>query len=149
MSNIKLFQSKHISSTWGAHRMLAFSFVLLLGLFAPVFASDQPSWILSTERKGFVSVVGFAPKQANNNTQSQQRVALMKARQQLGQIVRVRVEHTLRIEQQTKNGEYTQNSEESTRLTSNAALNLNKAEVTAQWVDPTNGDLYLLLELEE
>ncbi len=111
--------------------------------------STRPQWLISPERSGFISVVGSAPKQATGGTEAQQRVALMKAHQQLGQMVRVRVENIVRQVQQVQNGKATLDVASNTRLTSSAALNLGNAQESALWLDPVNGDLYLLLELPE
>lgn len=122
----------------------------MVGSYSPiVLADDRPLWVVSPERSGFISVVGYAPKQPSGGAEAQRRVALMKAQQQLGQIVRVRVESNFQQETQVKNGKAAQSVESSTRLSSHATLNLNKAEVGAEWLDPANGDLYLLLELPE
>jgi len=108
---------------------------------------QRPSWILSPERIGFLSVVGYAPKQLQSGMESQRRVALLNARQQLGQIVQVRVENTFQHEHLVTKGMASQSAVSNTRISSSAVLNLNHAEVSAQWVDPENGSLYLLLEL--
>jgi outer membrane protein W len=127
-----------------------FAAMMMLGLLSIyAYASDKPSWIVSPERNGFISVVGFAPKQSVGGEAAQRRVALLKARQQLGQMVRVRVENNFRHEQQVVNGYVSQTVDSDTRLSSQAALNLSNATVTAQWFDSANGDLYLLLELTE
>lgn len=78
---------------------------------------------------------------------AQRRVALTKARQQLGQIVRVRVENNYQQVQQVENGKASLVVDSTTLLSSRATLNLGNAEISAQWIDPANGDLYLLLEL--
>jgi hypothetical protein len=127
-----------------------FSFALLLAIISPaIFAGDKPDWLLSPEREGFISVVGFAPRQASGGAEAQRRVALLKAHQQLGQIVRVRIENTQQQETQVRNGKVTQSAESFTRASSHANLSLNNAEVKAQWLDPADGNYYLLLELPE
>lgn len=122
---------------------------LLAALSSSVSAREQPDWLMSPERSGYISVVGYAPKPASGSTEAQRRIALMKARQQLGQIVRVRVESVLQQETQVKGGIVTRIDNSATRLSSHATLNLNNAEVRAQWVDPVNGDFYLLLEFPD
>jgi hypothetical protein len=123
---------------------------ILIGMYSPpITANDMPNWIMSPERSGYISVVGSAPKQFNGNLEAQRLVAVMRARQQLGQIVRVRVENTIQQEVQIINGNVTQSADSSTRLSSQVTLHLNKAEVSDQWLDPENGDLYLLLTLPE
>lgn len=123
---------------------------IFIGMYSPtIIANDKPFWIMSPERSGYISVVASAPKQVNGNVDAQRLVAVMRARQQLGQIVRVRVENTIQQETQIINGKVTQSADSTTRLSSQATLYLNKAEVSAQWLDPENGDLYLLLTLPE
>ncbi len=111
--------------------------------------STRPQWVFSPERSGFISVVGYAPKQTSGDTEAQQRVALMKARQQLGQMVRVRVENTAHQVQVVQNIKSTLAVASDTRLSSSARLNLGNAQESALWLDPANGDLYLLMELPE
>ena len=121
-----------------------------LSVLSSSLTNAKPDWVVSPERSGFISVVGYSPKQTRGGEEAQKRVALMKARQQLGQMARVRVENTYQQVQQVKNGGAASVTVDSTtRLSSSAALNLGIAEITAQWVDSANGDLYLLLELPE
>jgi hypothetical protein len=47
------------------------------------------------------------------------------------------------------NGKVSTTANSATRVTSKAAIRMNDAQVAAQWVDPNNGGLYLLLELPE
>jgi hypothetical protein len=117
--------------------------------FSTPLVDNRPLWVASPERSGYISVVGFAPKQTRGGMAAQHRVALTKARQQLGEMVRVRVENNYQQETQVKNGKITQSVDSFTRLSSTAALNLSNAVITAQWIDPANGDLYLLLELPD
>lgn len=129
-------------------RIVSFA-LLLTALSSLALADNKPDWLVSPERNGFISVVGYAPKQTSGGSAAQRRVALMKAQQQLAQIVRVRIESTFQHEQLVTNGMATQSSVSSTRVSSSAALKLNNAEIGAQWFDPDNGDLYLLLEVQE
>lgn len=150
LKNGLLAKPRHDYPIFTKPDLLAAVMVILVGIYSPsILANDKPDWIMSPERSGYISVVGSAPKQISGDIDAQRRVALMKARQQLGQIVRVRVEHTLQQEQQEKNGKFIQSVDSSTRLSSQATLNLNHAKVSAQWIDPENGDLYLLLTLPE
>src|ERR1039457_384025 len=113
------------------------SFVLLLAAYSSFTfsappANDQPQWVVSPERSGFISVVGYAPKQTSGGAVAQRRVALTKAHQQLGQMVRVRVENNYQQVQQVENGKASLSVDSTTRLSSSAALNLGNAKVSAQ-----------------
>lgn len=130
--------------------LFAFSMVACGTLSAPPTSSSiRPQWVIAPVRPDYISVVGFAPKQANGGVESQQRIALMKARQQLGQIVRVRIENTIQISKEDRGGKASSKMASDTRLSSTAALNLGNAQESALWIDPENGNLYLLLELPQ
>lgn len=109
----------------------------------------RPSWIQSPEKVGFISVVGYAPKQASGDESVQYRIALMKARQELAQIVRLRVENVTYQSVTDSNGQIDEEHTVTTRLTSRSALSLNRLRESARWSDPASGGLYLLLELPE
>ncbi len=131
--------------------------VVLLGLLMIVSCSQtpvtpldtKPRWVMSPERPGYISVVGFAPRQQDGADDAQYKVAMMKARQELAQMVRVRVQNTLQQTVREANGAVTTQGGSVTTLSSTAALRLDRAEVNAQWKDPTDGSLYILLELPE
>jgi hypothetical protein len=112
-------------------------------------ADAKPHWVLSPEHSGYISVVGFAPRQPVGGDEAQYKVAMMKARQELGRIVRVRVQNTLSYSTQEAGGKVTSAGSSVTTLSSTAAIRLEQAEVTAQWKDPADGGLYLLLEMPE
>lgn len=112
-------------------------------------SSIKPEWLISPERAGTISMVGYAPRQADNNESAQYKVAVMKARQELAQMVRVRVQSQSELAVTDNNGTVSATANQATRLTSKAALRLNDARVTRQWTDPADGGLYLLLEIPE
>ncbi len=134
-----------------ATRATIFLLLSVFGMFsyAETFSNPKPGWVSSPDHAGFISVVGFAPKQANVSEAMQQRFALTQARHLIAQLVRVRVEHNSEEMRQVKNGSATHTADSFTRVSSNVALNLKNAEVTKKWIDPVSGDLYLLLELQE
>ena len=107
--------------------------------------SGAPSWVLNPEKAGFVSVVGSAPKQDWGGHAAQYRVAEMKARQELAQMVRVRVESTNRYSTEDRAGAVSRNADVETRLQSSVDLSLESARVIEEWTDPQNGDLYIWL----
>jgi LPP20 lipoprotein len=134
--------------------LVAVSFILLLGACSstPVEmkpADTMPHWVLAPERPGYISVVGYAPKQPVGGQEAQYRVAVMKARQELAQIVNVRVQNTLSQSVKESGGKVNSDASSVTTLRSKAALRLGQAEVTAQWRDPADDGLYLLVEIAE
>ena len=90
-------------------------------------------------------MVGSAPKQDWGGREAQYRVALMKARQELAQMVRVQVESTTRSEIEERAGKVSRDADIETRLQSSVALSLENARVIEEWVDPQSGELYLWL----
>lgn len=129
-----------------------FALLLLTGcqsVSSPQMVEDKPSWIVSPERIGYIRVVGYAPKQSDGNEAAQYKVAIMKARQELAQVVRVRVQNVGAQTISDNNGEIHVTSNSTTRLSSKAAIRMSTAQVAAQWQDQQNGGLYLLLELPE
>lgn len=108
-------------------------------------AVDVPAWVLNPDKPGFVSVVGSAPKQDWGGRQAQYRVAEMKARQELAQMVRVRVESTNRFSVEERSGEVNRSADIETRMQSSVDLSLDSAQVIEEWTDPKNGNLYIWL----
>jgi hypothetical protein len=109
----------------------------------------KPRWILSPEHAGYISVVGFSPKQPRGGEQAQYKVAMLKAQQELAQIVRVRVRNNTSHMVQESDGKATSSENINTSLETNTAIRLMNANVSAQWVDASDGGLYLLLEVPE
>lgn len=107
--------------------------------------SKLPAWILNPDKLGYQSVVGSAPKQDWGGREAQYRVALMKARQELAQMVRVQVQSTTQYQIEDRNGKIRRDSDIETKLQSSVGLSLDKARVIEEWIDPKSGELYLLL----
>lgn len=107
--------------------------------------AGSPAWILNPDKPGYQGVVGSAPKQDWGGLEAQRRVALMKARQELAQMVRVQVESTTRYKIEDRAGKVSRDSDYEARLQSNVALSLEQARVIEEWVDPQSGELYLWL----
>ena len=110
-----------------------------------VIGSKPPAWILNPNKPGYQSVVGAAPKQDWGGRETQYRVALMKARQELAQMVRLRVESTNRSQIKERAGKVSPDSDIETRLQSSVGISLDEARVIEEWVDPQSGELYLWL----
>lgn len=107
--------------------------------------AGSPAWILNPDKPGYQGVVGSAPKQDWGGLEAQRRVALMKARQELAQMVRVQVESTTRYKVEERAGKASRDSDFEARLQSNVTLVLDQARVIEEWVDPQSGELYLWL----
>lgn len=107
--------------------------------------SGLPSWVLNPDKPGFQSVVGSAPKQDWGGHAAQYRVAEMKARQELAQMVRVRVESTNKYATEDRAGKVSRNADVETKLQSSVELSLESAKVIEEWTDPKSGDLYIWL----
>lgn len=107
--------------------------------------AGSPAWILNPDKPGYQGVVGSAPKQDWGGREAQYRVALMKARQELAQMVRVQVESTTRSRIEERAGKVSRDSDFEAKLQSNVSLSLDQARVIEEWVDPQSGELYLWL----
>jgi LPP20 lipoprotein len=107
--------------------------------------AGAPSWVLNPEKAGYVSVVGSAPKQDWGGHAAQYRVAEMKARQEMAQMVRVRVENTSQFATEERAGKVSRSSDLETRLQSSVDLSLQSARVAEEWTDPKSGELYIWL----
>jgi len=105
----------------------------------------SPAWILNPDKPGYQGVVGSAPKQDWGGHAAQYRVAEMKARQELAQMVRVQVESTTRYKVEEHAGKVSRDADIETRLQSSVNLSLENARVIEEWVDPKSGKLYLWL----
>jgi len=110
-----------------------------------VAGAGSPAWILNPDKPGYQGVVGAAPKQGWGGIEAQRRVALMKARQELAQMVRVQVESTTRTRVEERAGKVSRDADFETKLQSSVSLSLEKAQVIEEWVDPESGELYLWL----
>jgi hypothetical protein len=107
--------------------------------------SGAPSWVLNPDKAGYVSVVGSAPKQDWGGHTAQYRVAEMKARQELAQMVRVRVESTNKFAAEDRAGKVSRSADIETKLQSSVDLSLESARVIEEWTDPKSGELYIWL----
>ena len=112
---------------------------------SPGTAAGSPAWILNPDKPGYQGVVGSAPRQDWGGLEAQRRVALMKARQELAQMVRVQVESISRSRIVEQNGKVSRDADFETRLQSNVSLSLEKARVLEEWIDPGSGELFLWL----
>ena len=104
-----------------------------------------PSWVLNPDYPGHIGVVGSAPRQDIGGREAQYRVAMLKARQELAQMIRVHVESTTQTKIEDRSGRVTRELDMETRLRSIEGLSLDHARVVDEWVDPDSGDFYLFL----
>jgi hypothetical protein len=104
-----------------------------------------PAWVLNPDLPGHTGVIGSAPRQDMGGRDAQYRVAMLKARQELARMIRVQVEArtTTRIEE--RGGRAMQDYDSEMRLRASEALQLDRARVADEWVDPETGELYLHL----
>lgn len=123
--------------------------LLALGCVYATAQTARPAWIDAPSHGPQVGVVGTAPKVPGANDQMQRRVAVTRARQELGRMVRVRVESTLTTQVESGPGGVAQSSDRQTRLASNVALQLDKASVAAEWRDPTSGELFVWMVMSD
>jgi len=107
--------------------------------------AGAPAWVLNPDKAGYVSVVGSASRQDWGGHAAQYRVAEMKARQELAQMVRVRVESANRYATETRAGKASTSAEVETKLQSSVDLSLEAARVAEEWTDPQSGELYIWL----
>lgn len=109
--------------------------------------SKYPAWVSNPDKPGYQSVVGSAPRQDWGGHSAQYRVAEMKARQELAQMVRVQVESTTRLHMEDRAGKVSRDGDVETRLQSAVDLSLGAARVIEEWTDPQSGELYIWLVL--
>ncbi len=104
-----------------------------------------PPWVLNPDHPGHIGVVGSAPKQDMGGNEAQYRVAMLKARQELAQMIRVHVATTSRTKIEDRGGQVTRDLDMQTQLRSIESLSLERARVINEWRDPETGELYLFL----
>ena len=130
--------------------LLAATGVLLAGCAGSSSKSAKatktyPAWFLNPDTPGHIGVIGSAPKQDMGGRDAQYRVAMLKARQELAQMIRVHVASTTRSQVEDRGGRVSRDLEVETRLRSTEALSLDRARVVNEWVDPETGELYIHL----
>jgi len=102
-----------------------------------------PAWVLNPQISGFEAVSASAPKQKMGGDYAQRRVALTKARQQLAEQIRVRVQSIYMNSITDAGGEVNISQSMKTKMRSRVMLNMGNARVLNEWVHPTSGDLYI------
>lgn len=107
--------------------------------------SQPPAWIHSPDKPGYLSVVGSAQKQEWGGRDAQYRVALMKARQELAQIIRTQVSSSSQVKTEERDGKVTRDVDIELKLQSSVDMQLDAARVIEEWSDPQTGNLYIWL----
>ena len=102
-----------------------------------------PAWVLNPQINGFEAVSASAPKQKMGGDYAQRRVALTKARQQLAEQIRVRVQSVYLNSITDAGGEVSISQSMKTKMRSRVMLNMGNAKILSEWVHPTSGDLYI------
>lgn len=110
-----------------------------------VATSSAPAWLQEPDKPGYLGVVGAAAQQEWGGRDAQYRIALMKARQALAQIVQTRVSSSLQISTEQSGGRVNRDVDAELRLNSDVQLQLDAARVIEEWNDPQTGTLYLWL----
>lgn len=139
---------------WGTLFSLFLLTLLLQGCGGTAAVNSQhtaaaPAWTLNPEKPGYVSAVGSAMPQEFGGDESQRRVAMLKARQELAQTIRVRITSMFATRIEERNGEVTSDYAMKAELKSKVLLTLEHAQVVREWRDPANGMLYLWLAVPE
>ena len=102
-----------------------------------------PAWVLNPQINGFEAVSASAPKQKMGGDYAQRRVALTKARQQLAEQIRVRVQSVYMNSITDAGGEVSISQSMKTKMRSRVMLNMGNAKILSEWVHPASGDLYI------
>jgi len=108
-------------------------------------AKLYPAWVVNPDLPGYTGVIGAAPPQDMGGRDAQYRVAMLKARQELARMIRVQVEARTTTSIEQRGGQATQDYDSEMRLRASQALQLDRARVVDEWVDPETGELYIHL----
>ena len=111
--------------------------------------SQLPEWILQPEQAGYVSAVGSAAPQDFGGVEAQRRVAILKARKQLAEMINVRVKASYESRTVDRNGQITHEQSMRSELRSKVLLSPNQARVIKEWQDPKDNMLYIWLAVPE
>ena len=106
---------------------------------------SRPEWILNPEKPGYYSVVGAAPIQEVGGRTAQFRVAELKTRKELAQMIRVHIESTVQSTVEQRDGKITRQGDIEMKLQSSVELSLDAARIIEEWTDPKSGKLYIWL----
>ena len=105
--------------------------------------SQLPAWYYEPDMPGYLGISVSAPVQSMGGIEAQRRVAISKARAELGRITRVNVQSSNVISQISSRDQSTTDFQNRTRLSSSEHLDVSNMEVREEWVDPKTGELYI------
>lgn len=109
----------------------------------------HPAWINQPEQDNLNGVVGWAPPQDFGGQEAQYRVALLKARKSLAESIQTRIEVTI-TQAQKESGKTAQlEAQQKATLRTHVSLQLERAYVAAEWLEPDTGNLYLWLRIRQ
>lgn len=105
--------------------------------------TQPPAWFHEPDVPGYLGISVSASVQPMGGLEAQRRVALTKARAELGRINRVHVQSKNVLHQSSNNTGATTDFQNQTRLSSSEMLDVSNMEVREEWIDLANGDLYI------
>ena len=105
--------------------------------------SQLPDWYYEPDMPGYLGISVSAPVQSMGGIEAQRRVAISKARAELGRIARVNVQSSNVIRESSSKDESTTDFQNRTRLSSTEALDVSNMQVKEEWVDTKTGELYI------
>lgn len=111
--------------------------------------SQLPGWYYEPGMPGYLGISVSAPVQSMGGIEAQRRVAISKARAELGRIARVNVQSSNVIRESGSKDQSTTDFQNRTRLSSTEALDVSNMQVKEEWVDPETGELYVRVLVPE
>ena len=109
----------------------------------PPPAPALPAWYHEPNMPGYLGISVSAPVQTMGGLEAQRRVAISKARAELGRIARVNVQSSNVIRESSSQDQSTTDFQSQTRLSSTEALDVSNMQVKEEWVDTKTGELYI------
>ncbi len=106
-----------------------------------------PDWFYNPGNNQYLGVTGAAPVQDFGGIDAQRRVALIRARAELGRIAKVHVDSENNINTTVNSNGVVKSSNSYIKLTSAEVLDLIDAEIKEEWIHPKTGELYIWLVL--
>lgn len=105
--------------------------------------TSKPSWLDQPLQDGVIGVVGWAPEQRNGGIDVQTRIALIKARKALAELVAVEVDAEITQSNFQHGQKATQHTTSNARLQSRVTMTLEKAYLAEKWLDPSTKVLHI------
>lgn len=105
--------------------------------------SQLPAWFNEPDIPGYLGISVSAPVQSMGGLEGQRRVALSKARAELGRITRLNVQSSNVISQTSNKEQTSTDFQNRTRISSTETLDVSNMQVKEEWVDPATNELYI------